>query len=156
MGPAAALAGAAFGVVTEGDIRVDENGQVTLSRPAAWLSPYCVTNGLLALSTCAYLAAVYLTNETHGLLRDDFRRRAIAVVTHCGSRDKHARRLLKLCQRTREQRRAAYPAFPYFPFSGCGPAPKNGCAGEVDYRFMAFQSGRVDRLRRRVPMNAPL
>jgi cytochrome d ubiquinol oxidase subunit II len=75
------LLGAAFGVVTEGDIRVAENGQVTLTRPAAWLSPYCVANGLLALSTCAYLAAVYLTNETRGPLREDFRRRAIVAGT---------------------------------------------------------------------------
>ena len=75
------LLGAAFGVVTEGDIRVDESGQVSLTRTAAWLSPYCVTNGLLALATCAYLAAVYLTNETRGPLREDFRLRAIGAGT---------------------------------------------------------------------------
>jgi cytochrome d ubiquinol oxidase subunit II len=75
------LLGAAFGVVTEGDIRVDETGQVALARAAPWLSPYCVTNGLLALATCAYLAAVYLTNETHGALREDFRLRAIGAGT---------------------------------------------------------------------------
>jgi cytochrome bd ubiquinol oxidase subunit II len=75
------LLGAAFGVVTEGDIRVDAAGQVTLARTAPWLSPYCVTNGLLALATCAYLAAVYLTNETGDALREDFRLRAIGAGT---------------------------------------------------------------------------
>jgi cytochrome d ubiquinol oxidase subunit II len=75
------LLGVAFGVVTEGDIRLDEDGRVVLERAAPWLSPYCVTNGLLALATCAYLAAVYLTNETRGALCEDFRLRAIGAGT---------------------------------------------------------------------------
>ena len=53
-------------------------------RPCAsrhWLSPYALGCGLLALSTCAYLAAVYLTLETDGELREDFRRRAILSGT---------------------------------------------------------------------------
>lgn len=75
------LLGAAFGVITEGDISIGVNGQVVLSRPLPWLSPYCLGNGLLALSTCAYLAAVYLTNETTDELREDFRRRAIISGT---------------------------------------------------------------------------
>src|SRR5436190_6805580 len=53
------LLGIAFGVVTEGGIRV-AGDEVVLARPVPWLSPYCIANGLLALSTCAYLAAVYL------------------------------------------------------------------------------------------------
>jgi cytochrome d ubiquinol oxidase subunit II len=40
-----------------------------------------VANGFLALATCAYLAAVYLTNETDGLLREDFRGHAILAGT---------------------------------------------------------------------------
>jgi cytochrome d ubiquinol oxidase subunit II len=75
------LLGAAFGVVTEGMIRLNGEGGVELVGKAPWLSPYCVTNGLLALATCAYLAAVYLTNETDGPLRDDFRARAILAGT---------------------------------------------------------------------------
>jgi cytochrome bd ubiquinol oxidase subunit II len=75
------LLGTAFGIVTEGDIAVTADRQVTFSRPAPWLSPYSIVNGLLALSTCAYLAAVYLTNETDGPLREDFRRRAIFAGT---------------------------------------------------------------------------
>jgi cytochrome d ubiquinol oxidase subunit II len=46
-----------------------------------WLRPYPIGCGLLALSTCAYLAAVYLTVETDGDLREDFRRRAIIAGT---------------------------------------------------------------------------
>jgi cytochrome d ubiquinol oxidase subunit II len=74
------LLGVAFGVVTQGGIRV-EQGDVILPGHARWLSPYCVGNGLLALSACAYLAAVYLTNETEGELREDFRQRAIFAGT---------------------------------------------------------------------------
>lgn len=75
------LLGAAFGVVTEGAIRVADDGTVRLTPPYAWLSPYCLANGLLALCTCGYLAAVYLTNETSDELREDFRRRAIVAGT---------------------------------------------------------------------------
>ena len=74
------LLGIAFGVVTEGAIRV-EQGDVKLLGFMPWLSPYCLANGLLALSACAYLAAVYLTNETQGDLREDFRQRAIFAGT---------------------------------------------------------------------------
>ncbi|WP_425619290.1 cytochrome d ubiquinol oxidase subunit II [Anatilimnocola sp. NA78] len=74
------LLGAAFGVVTEGLIRV-QDGEVVLSDPLFWLTPYALLNGLLALATCAYLAAVYLTNETKGDLREDFRLRAIFAGT---------------------------------------------------------------------------
>ena len=73
------LLGAAFGVVTEGLIRVKDD-QVQ-AHPAFWLTPYALANGLLALVTCAYLAAVYLTNETKGELREDFRYRAILAGT---------------------------------------------------------------------------
>lgn len=75
------LLGAAFGAVTEGAIRVSAAGEVSLTDPTAWLSPYCIANGVLALCTCGYLAAVYLTNETDGELREDFRRRAIFAGT---------------------------------------------------------------------------
>jgi cytochrome bd ubiquinol oxidase subunit II len=75
------LLGIAFGVVTEGAIRISPAGEAGLIHPYAWLSPYCLANGLLALCTCAYLAAVYLTNETTGPLQEDFRRRAIFAGT---------------------------------------------------------------------------
>lgn len=75
------LLGAAFGVVTEGAIRVSPTGAVALAHPAAWFSPYSIANGMLALCTCGYLAAVYLMNETQGELRVDFRQRAIVAGT---------------------------------------------------------------------------
>src|SRR5262249_30998930 len=75
------LLGLTFGVVTEGGVRVDAAGSVRPLRPADWLSPYATGCGLLALSTCAYLAAVYLTVATDGALREDFRRRAILSGT---------------------------------------------------------------------------
>jgi cytochrome d ubiquinol oxidase subunit II len=74
------LLGIAFGVVTQGGIRVQEGG-VAVLQSVPWLSRYCLANGLLALSACAYLAAVYLTNETQGALREDFRWRAILAGT---------------------------------------------------------------------------
>ena len=73
--------GTAFGMVTEGAVRVSETGQVDLTQPLPWLSPYALGNGLLATVSCAYLAAVYLTNETDGELREDFRQRAIWAGT---------------------------------------------------------------------------
>lgn len=75
------LLGAAFGVVTEGAIRISPSGQVEVGSPHAWFSPYCLANGLLALCACGYLAAIYLANETDGPLREDFRRRAIVAGT---------------------------------------------------------------------------
>jgi cytochrome d ubiquinol oxidase subunit II len=46
-----------------------------------WLSLLSISIGALALSLCAYLAAVYLTNVTSGELREDFRRRALGAGT---------------------------------------------------------------------------
>lgn len=78
------LLGAAFGAITSGIIRVAAaDGRVSYVTAGAmpWLNLYSVSCGLLALSTCAYLAAVYLTAETQDELRDDFRRRAIVAGT---------------------------------------------------------------------------
>jgi hypothetical protein len=60
------LLGVAFGVLTQGEIRVSDTGQVHHEKPLPWLSFYAIGCGMLALSTCAYLAAVYLTYETSG------------------------------------------------------------------------------------------
>jgi cytochrome bd ubiquinol oxidase subunit II len=73
------LLGACFGAVTSGALRVDAAGTVSYEplNVIPWLTPYSIGCGLLALSTCSYLAAVYLTVETGGDVRGDFRRRAI-------------------------------------------------------------------------------
>ena len=75
------LLGAAFGAVTAGGVGVDPAGHAKLTGAPPWLKPYSIGCGLLALSACAYLAAVYLTVETQGDLREDFRRRAVAAGT---------------------------------------------------------------------------
>jgi cytochrome d ubiquinol oxidase subunit II len=75
------MLGAAFGAVTEGRIRIESTGEVRLPALIPWLSPYSIGCGILALSTCANLAAVYLTVETEGDLREDFRKRAILSGT---------------------------------------------------------------------------
>ena len=75
------LLGLAFGVVTEGRVHVGHHGGVTDRAVGVFVEPYTVACGFLALATCAYLAAVYLTVETVGELRDDFRRRAIIAGT---------------------------------------------------------------------------
>ena len=73
------LLGMCLGAVSSGDIRVID-GQPRLEG-AAWFAPVAIATGLLALSLCAYLAAVYLTVETRGALQDDFRRRALLAGT---------------------------------------------------------------------------
>lgn len=70
------LLGMCAGAVAAGRIRV-EDGHVTSSLWTPWLSPFPIVIGLLALVTCAFLAAVYLTVETEGELQEDFRRRAL-------------------------------------------------------------------------------
>jgi cytochrome d ubiquinol oxidase subunit II len=75
------LLGATFGAITSGEVRVDAARHVSVVRPMPWLSGYAIGCGTLALSTCAYLAAVYLGAETDGDLREDFRRRAIIAGT---------------------------------------------------------------------------
>ena len=50
-------------------MRVAPDGAVRLEHPLIWLTPYPLACGLLALSTCAYLAAVYLM----ALLAEDLR-----------------------------------------------------------------------------------
>jgi cytochrome d ubiquinol oxidase subunit II len=73
------LLGMCAGAVASGDIRI-EDGEVTSDLWSPWLGPFPIVIGLLALTTCAYLAAVYLTVETEGELQEDFRRRALAAA----------------------------------------------------------------------------
>lgn len=69
------LLGVALGAVSEGGIRVEDGIAVTTT----WLTPWTLTLGALALALSAYLAAVFLTNETVGDLREDFRERALVI-----------------------------------------------------------------------------
>jgi cytochrome d ubiquinol oxidase subunit II len=71
------LLGLCLGAVSAGEIRVME-GQVRVPDYwTTWLTPLSWACGALALALCAYLAAVYLTLETEGELREDFRRRTL-------------------------------------------------------------------------------
>ena len=72
------LLGMCAGAVASGDIRVVDS-KVTSSYFTPWLSPFPIVIGLLALTSCAYLAAVYLCVETTGELQDDFRKRALGA-----------------------------------------------------------------------------
>ena len=46
----------------------------------AWYSPFALTVGVFAVALCAQIAAVFLTLETDGALREDFRTRAFAAT----------------------------------------------------------------------------
>jgi cytochrome bd ubiquinol oxidase subunit II len=69
------ILGLCFGVVTTGQVHVEPDGQVAWR--GSWFTSYSIGCALLALTTCAYLAAVYLMVETREALREDFRRRAL-------------------------------------------------------------------------------
>jgi cytochrome bd ubiquinol oxidase subunit II len=71
------LLGAALGAISTGSLRVGDAGAFAAS--TAWLGPFPLMTGLLALLLCAYHAAVYLAWESEGPLREDFRRRALAT-----------------------------------------------------------------------------
>ena len=72
--------GMCAGAVASGKIRVVD-GNFEGSYWTTWLSPFPIVIGLLSLTTCAYLAAVYLTIEARGKgeLEEDFRRRALGA-----------------------------------------------------------------------------
>lgn len=72
------LLGACLGAVSTAGIRVT-GGLVAPGSERAWLDAFPLVTGALALAICAYLAATYLTLETEGALREDFRRRALGV-----------------------------------------------------------------------------
>jgi cytochrome d ubiquinol oxidase subunit II len=74
------LLGMAVGAVSSGNYRI-ANGRVDMPGTPPWFAPESLSIGALALVLCAYLAAVYLTNETSGELQRDFRRRALLAGT---------------------------------------------------------------------------
>ncbi len=72
------LLGASLGALSSGRIRVT-GGVVAPGGGTAWLGPFPLAVGVLALVVCAYLAAVYITLETDGPLREDFRRKGLGA-----------------------------------------------------------------------------
>jgi cytochrome bd ubiquinol oxidase subunit II len=75
------LLGMCLGAVSSGGILMLDGSVVINGQVPAWLQPVSLLIGALALSLCAYLAAVFLANETAGALREDFRTRALLAGT---------------------------------------------------------------------------
>lgn len=68
--------GAAAGAIAAGELKPD--GDTWTPIPwSAFLQPFPVVVGLLAVCICAYTAATFLTAQTEGALRDDFHRRVM-------------------------------------------------------------------------------
>lgn len=78
------LMGMCLGAVSTGNIRVVD-GSVTPESLRAWMAPFPIATGVLAVLLCAYLAAVYLAWETRGDLQQDFQRRALATWFAAGA-----------------------------------------------------------------------
>lgn len=72
------LLGTALAAISSGALRVQGNN-IAVGR--VWTAPLGLTLGALTLTVCAYMAAVFMTLETRGELREDFRRRALVSGT---------------------------------------------------------------------------
>lgn len=80
------LLGTIAGAVAAGEIRVDAaTGTVLPATGNPWLQPFPLLVGAMTWMLSVYLAAVYMTNETNGALREDFRRRALAAGLGVGA-----------------------------------------------------------------------
>ena len=72
------LLGVSIGAVASGRLAQHSGGTFVQQYVEPWLTPFAFSVGLLALVLFAFLAAVFLTLETHDPdLREDFRRRAL-------------------------------------------------------------------------------
>ena len=72
------LLGTSLAAISSGALRV-HGETITVGR--VWTSPLGIALGALTLTACAYTAAVFMTVETNGELREDFRRRALLSGT---------------------------------------------------------------------------
>jgi cytochrome d ubiquinol oxidase subunit II len=74
------LLGVSIGAVASGSVRPVNSGGFVAQFVQPWLTPFALSVGLLALALFAFLAAVFLTMETHDRdLCEDFRRRALGA-----------------------------------------------------------------------------
>jgi cytochrome d ubiquinol oxidase subunit II len=74
------LLGISIGAVASGRVRPVDTGGFVQQFVQPWLTPFALSVGLLALALFAFLAAVFLTMETHDPeLCEDFRRRALGA-----------------------------------------------------------------------------
>lgn len=76
------MLGVCVGAIASGKLHVDlATGVVQTNFFSQWLAPFPFAIGFWTLSLFAFLAAVYLTNETSDPeLREDFRRRALGAA----------------------------------------------------------------------------
>jgi cytochrome d ubiquinol oxidase subunit II len=75
------MLGVCVGAIASGNIHVDaKTGAVQTNFISQWLGAFPFAIGFWTLALFAFLASVYLTNETEDVeLREDFRRRALAA-----------------------------------------------------------------------------
>jgi cytochrome d ubiquinol oxidase subunit II len=74
------LLGVSIGAIASGRVRPVDSGGFVSQFVQPWLTPFALSVGLLALALFAFLAAVFLTMETHEPeLCEDFRRRALGA-----------------------------------------------------------------------------
>jgi cytochrome d ubiquinol oxidase subunit II len=75
------MLGVCVGAIASGTIRVNlQTGNVATNFISQWLGAFPFAIGFWTLALFAFLAAVYLTNETEEMdLREDFRRRALGA-----------------------------------------------------------------------------
>jgi cytochrome bd ubiquinol oxidase subunit II len=72
------LLGTVVGALASGRLRVGPDG-MPAPGSGSWLTPFSAVTGLFTASVFAFLAAAYLTVESTGALREDFRRRALGA-----------------------------------------------------------------------------
>lgn len=72
------MLGTCVGAVAAGAVRI-RDGRAVGGFVRPWLAPFPLATGALVLVLFAFLAAVYLTLESEGELREDFRRRALGA-----------------------------------------------------------------------------
>lgn len=70
------LLGMCLGAVASGRIRL-QDGQVISDPWSPWLGAFSWCLGALGLAICAYVTAIYLTLETEGATREDFRQKGL-------------------------------------------------------------------------------
>lgn len=76
--------GMAVTAAASGRIRVID-GRVEAGLWSAWISPFTIMGGLVAVAVCAFITPVFMTMRVKGALREDFRARAIAGALALGA-----------------------------------------------------------------------
>ena len=76
--------GMAVGAAAGGHITI-EDGAVTSGLFEPWLQPFPIVCGLIAVATCGFLTACYMTTRATGELLEDFRRRGLMASLVLGT-----------------------------------------------------------------------